>query len=205
MSTTISVVLLAAGALLLVVIILSALAPTRVTYEETIDVDAPAEHVFDDIRLQDRLMRWSAWPGETKSQCAVAAGPDGDGAVGARTVFVSKGRAVGHQEIVRIVGRREVAMTLVGPGPPHEPSLRFELEALTPTSTRVHLHFVNEIRRPFNAIWRFAGLSRWTREMHRKDLAGLKNFVEPPHRDADGRVVGRPPTLPNPHEVPLPG
>ena len=29
--------------------------------------------------------------------------------------------------------------------------------------------------------------------MHRKDLAGLKAFSEPPHRDISGAVVGRPP------------
>lgn len=61
-------------------------------------------------------------------------------------------------------------------------------------------HFVNELPRPFNAIWKFAGLTKWTREMHRKDLAGLKAFAEPPHKDMTGQVVGRPPSGVNPHE-----
>jgi len=183
---------------------LSAIAPVRVAYTEIVEIDAPASDVFDDIRLQDRLMRWSAWPVETGSQCAVDPGPRGDGEEGARTVFLSKGRAVGHQQITRVVDGREVAMTLVGPGPPHRPTLRFELEPLGADRSRVLLHFVNELPRPFNAIWHFAGLSRWTREMHRKDLAGLKAFSEPPHRDFDGRVVGRPPVGTNPYAAPLP-
>lgn len=61
-------------------------------------------------------------------------------------------------------------------------------------------HFVNELPRPFNAIWKFAGLTKWTREMHRKDLAGLKAFAEPPHKDMTGQVVGRPPRGVNPYE-----
>ena len=61
-------------------------------------------------------------------------------------------------------------------------------------------HFVNELPRPFNAIWKFAGLTKWTREMHRKDLAGLKAFAEPPHKDMTGQVVGRPPSGVNPYE-----
>jgi len=196
------------GVLLLIgvlVVVLSALSPVRVAYTEHIDIEAPVADVFDDIRLQERLMRWSAWPSETGSQCAVDPGPNGaDGTEGARTVFVSRGRPAGHQVITRIVDQREVAMTLVGPGPPHRPSMRFELEPLGPGRCRVHLHFVNELPRPFNALWNFGGLTRWTRSMHRKDLAGLKAFSEPPHRDVDGRVVGRPPTSPNPYAVPLP-
>lgn len=66
------------------------------------------------------------------------------------------------------------------------------------------LHFVNVLPIPFNAVWRFANLSEWTREMHRKDLAGLKAFCEPPHLDADARVVGRDSTEPNPYQVALP-
>lgn len=194
-------------ALVLLVAILSALAPTRVTYTEEITVNAPAAEVYDDIRLQDRLMRWSAWPKETKSTCAVdtgAARTGEDGSVGARTVFFTKGKRVGHQEVVSLKENEEVAMTLVGPGPPHRPKLTFELRPEGPERTRVLAHFVNELPRPFNAIWRFARLSKWTREMHRKDLAGLKAFSEPPHKDADGRVVGRPPEGVNPYATAMP-
>lgn len=203
--TILYIILSVLGALALTVVLLSVIAPTRVEYTETIDVDAAPKDVYDDIRLQSRLMRWSAWPKETKSQCAVDEGPCGaDGTVGARTVFVSKGKVVGHQELTGLVDGQEVAMTLVGPGPPHEPSLRFKIQSLEGQRSRVSLHFINRLPRPFNAIWRFAGLSAWTREMHLKDLAGLKAFAEPPHRDADGNVVGRPPHGDNPYETALP-
>ncbi|WP_224815147.1 SRPBCC family protein [Hasllibacter sp. MH4015] len=179
------------------VALLSALAPTRVAYTEEISVDAPVEDVYDDIRLQEHLMRWSAWPKQTKSSCSVE-GPDGE--VGAKTLFFTKGKRVGHQEVVHLKENEEIVLTLVGPGPPHRPKLTFELCPEGDARTRVMAHFVNELPRPFNAIWKFAGLTKWTREMHRKDLAGLKAFSEPPHRDIDGTIVGRPPTGANPYE-----
>lgn len=179
------------------VAVLSLLSPTRVEYTEDITVHAPVSHVYDDIRLQDHLMRWSAWPKETKSTCAV----DGtDGQIGAKTVFFTKGKRVGHQEVVGLKENEEVALKLVGPGPPHRPCLTFVLQAIDAEQTLVKAHFINALPRPFNAIWKFAGLSKWTREMHRKDLAGLKAFSEPPHRDIAGQVVGRPPKGINPYE-----
>lgn len=184
-------------ALVALVCLLSALSPTRVAYTEEILIDAPVRDVYDDIRLQEHLMRWSAWPRETKSTCTVE-GPDG--VIGARTAFFTKGKRVGHQEIVRLQQDQEVELVLFGPGPPHRPRLTFELRAAGARRTLVMAHFVNELPRPFNAIWKFAGLTKWTREMHRKDLAGLKAFAEPPHKDMTGQVVGRPPSGVNPHE-----
>jgi uncharacterized protein YndB with AHSA1/START domain len=177
--------------------LLSALAPIRVEYTEEIKVDAPVEQVYDDIRLQEHLMRWSAWPKETKSTCTVEGA---DGEKGVKTVFFTKGKRVGHQEVVNLKENEEVALTLVGPGPPHKPKLTFELRPEGEGRTRVLAHFANKLPRPFNAIWKFAGLTKWTREMHRKDLAGLKAFSEPPHRDMNGDVVGRPPVGENPYE-----
>lgn len=195
------------GGAVLLIALLSALAPTKVAYTEEVIVAAPLSDVYDDIRLQERLMRWSAWPKETKSTCAVdtsAAPESDDGTVGARTVFFSKGKRIGHQEIVSLKEDETVAMVLEGPGPPHKPRLTFRLSPAGDGKTRVVLDFVNKFPRPFNAIWHFAGLSRWTRKMHVLDLAGLKAFSEPPHRDADGRVVGRASSLPNPYAQPLP-
>ncbi|MEM6589906.1 MAG: SRPBCC family protein [Pseudomonadota bacterium] len=183
--------------LIALVAVLSAIAPARVEYTEQIIVDAPVAHVYDDIRLQEHLMRWSAWPKETKSTCTVEGS---DGETGTKTVFFTKGKRIGHQEVVHLKENEEVVLTLVGPGPPHKPKLKFELRPEGHGSTCVMAHFINELPRPFNAIWKFAGLTKWTREMHRKDLAGLKAFSEPPHRDMNGEVVGRPPKGENPYE-----
>ncbi|MEM6759090.1 MAG: SRPBCC family protein [Pseudomonadota bacterium] len=177
-------------AIIAVIAVLSLAAPVTVAYTEEIAVAAPIDQVYDDIRLQEHLMRWSAWPKETKSTRAVE-GRDGE--VGARTAFFTKGKRVGHQEIVSLKENEEVALTLVGPGPPHRPRLTFELRADGENQTRVMAHFVNQLPRPFNANWKFAGLTKWTRAMHRKDLQGLKAFSEPPHRDNSGQIVGRPP------------
>lgn len=102
-------------ALVAVIGLLSALSPTRVAYTEEILIDAPVRDVYDDIRLQEHLMRWSAWPQETKSTCTVE-GPDGE--IGAKTAFFTKGKRVGHQEIVRLQQDQVVEMVLFGPGPP---------------------------------------------------------------------------------------
>lgn len=177
--------------------LLSALSPTRVAYIEEITINAPVGDVYDDIRLQEHLMRWSAWPQETKSTCTLE-GPDGQ--IGAKTVFFTKGKRVGYQEVVSLKQDKEVALVLFGPGPPHRPRLTFHLRPVDENQTLVQAHFINALPRPFNAIWKFAGLSKWTRDMHRKDLAGLKAFAEPPHRDMTGQIVGRPPQGTNPFE-----
>ncbi|MEL7273927.1 MAG: SRPBCC family protein [Pseudomonadota bacterium] len=190
-------VLIGVGVVAAVVAALAFIAPGRVAYTETITVNAPVANVYDDIRLQEHLMRWSAWPQETKSTCTVEGD---DGTVGAKTAFFTKGKRVGYQEVVALKENKEVALTLVGPGPPHKPRLTFELTSTGPEETRVDAHFVNQLTRPFNIIWKFAGLSNWTRKMHVKDLQGLKAFSEPPHKDATGNIVGRPPEGENPFE-----
>lgn len=161
--------------------------PKRVRYTETIDIDAPAADIYDHIRLQERLMRWSAWPSETGSAC-VCEGVDGD--VGARTVFLTKkGDRFGHQEVTALDPARRVELVLQSKGPPQHPKLAFALQPLSDTRTRVLLHFDNEIARPFNLLLRLAGIVRWTRAMHLKDLQGLKAYAEPPHRTYAGEVA----------------
>jgi hypothetical protein len=173
-----------------VVLLLSAvtsavlITPREVRYEESIDIDAPAAALYDHIRLQERLMRWSAWPSETGSACACE-GPDGS--VGARTVFMTKtGQRFGHQEVVALDPECSVVLTLTSKGPPQTPTVAFDLEPLSPARTRVRLRFDNRIARPFNLVLRLAGIVRWTRAMHRKDLEGLKRYAEPPHRTYAG-------------------
>ncbi|MEL6225724.1 MAG: hypothetical protein AAFR01_01725 [Pseudomonadota bacterium] len=202
--TTVAAVI---GCLAVLIILLSALSPTKLEYTETININAPVGDVYDDIRFQDRLMRWSAWPKETKSKCAVDTGhtiEGEDGSVGTRTVFFSKGKAMGFQEIQSLKPNHSVSFTLEGAGPPHFPTMVFKLEELAPEKTKVVLSFINRMPPPFNLIWNFAGISKWTRKMHVKDLEGLKAFSEPPHKDADGTVVGREMTVPNPYEIPMP-
>lgn len=176
--------LFAGGAILGAGALTTFLTPGRVRYTETTDIDASASSLYDHIRLQERLMSWSAWPSETGSTCACEGT---DGTVGARTVFFGKdGKKFGHQEVTALEPNRRVTMVLEGKGPPHWPVLVFELEPLSPTRTRVHLHFDNKIMRPFNLILRVAGIVRWTREMHVKDLHGLKQYAEPPHKTYAG-------------------
>ena len=202
--TTISAII---GCLTLLIILLSDLSPRKLEYTEHITVTAPVVDVYDDIRFQDRLMRWSAWPKETKSKCAVDTGhtiEGEDGTVGTRTVFFSKGKAMGFQEIQSLKPNHSVTFTLEGAGPPHFPTMLFKLEELSPEETKVVLAFTNRMPPPFNLIWNFAGISKWTRKMHVKDLEGLKAFSEPPHKDANGTVVGRDLAAPNPYESQMP-
>jgi hypothetical protein len=67
---------------------------------------------------------------------------------------------------------------------------RFKFFPLFPDRARVVLQFRNEIALPFNVVLRLAGIVRWTREMHRKDLDGLKRHVDRPHRSYAGEPAG---------------
>ena len=73
---------LAIGISVAIIILLIAL-PTKVQYIETIKVQANVAKVYDDVRFQEQLMSWSAWPTETKSQCEVK---NTDGQLGAQTI-----------------------------------------------------------------------------------------------------------------------
>lgn len=172
------------GAIVVLTLIVGIAVPRRVRYTEEAVIAASAPELYDHIRFQSRLMRWSAWPTETGSACACE-GVDGE--VGARTVFFTKARKrFGQQEVTELVPNRRVVLVLASKGPRQQPVVSFDLDPLGPNETRVTLGFDNRIMPPFNVILRLAGIVRWTREMHRKDLAGLKAYAEPPHRTYAG-------------------
>lgn len=191
MPLTLVFVALVVGALLLAVW----LVPTQVRYTETLTIDAPARVLYDNTRLQTRLMQWSAWPGATGSTCALE---NTDGDVGARTVFFSKGQRFGHQEVTRLVdapaadpeAALAVELAIVSKGPPQKPVLVVDFVPVSATRTRVSLHFTNTLARPFHVVLRAAGMVRWTRRMHVKDLQGLKRYSEPPFLTNTGQPVG---------------
>ncbi|MEM6851846.1 MAG: hypothetical protein AAF527_08965 [Pseudomonadota bacterium] len=152
------------------------LTPRVVEYVETIEIGARPELIYDAIRQQGDLMRWSAWPSETGSDCAVE-GLDGD--VGARTVFLNKkGDRFGYQEVTALSAPHKVSFVLQSKGPPHTPSMDFYMVEVANNRTQVLLHFRNEIAPPFHLGLRIADVVRWTRMMHGKDLHGLKRFLE---------------------------
>jgi hypothetical protein len=169
------------------------LTPTTVRYTETLVIDASAQDLYDNTRWQARLMDWSAWPSETGSTCACE---NTDGVVGARTVFFSKGQRFGYQEVTRLSDGRSVELALFSKGPPQKPVLRFDFVPLSDSRTEVRLNFENTLARPFNVILRLAGIVRWTRKMHLKDLQGLKRYSEPPFLSYVGRPVTPDPAQP---------
>ncbi|WP_157973105.1 SRPBCC family protein [Blastomonas sp. UPD001] len=150
--------------------------PHVVEYVETVVIKGRPKDIYDAIRYQRRLMEWSAWPPETGSACRVEGE---DGAIGARTVFIDKhGKRFGHQEVTALTDSATVSFVLESKGPPHKPELHFHLSPMSDDTTLVIAHFRNDIAPPFNLVQRLFGIVRWTREMHRKDLDGLKRFVE---------------------------
>ncbi|MBE9140183.1 hypothetical protein IQ254_23790 [Nodosilinea sp. LEGE 07088] len=122
--------------------------PNAVRYSEKIVINAPVEQVYDNIRLQERLMLWSAWPEATGSTCSLE---NEDGSVGARTVFFDQGKRFEHQEIVDLKPNQKVALTL---------------------------NFINTYHRPFHLPARLFGIVKWTRALQVKDLEGLKQYSE---------------------------
>lgn len=165
------------------------LVPTKVRYSESLLIDASARDLYDNTRLQARLMEWSAWPSETKSTCSLE---NLDGQLGARTVFFSKGQRFGYQEVTRLVDGQTVELALFSKGPPQKPLLTFTFVPRAAKQTEVRLEFENTLARPFNVILRFAGIVRWTRRMHVKDLQGLKRYSEPPFLTYTGQPVSVP-------------
>jgi hypothetical protein len=163
----------AAVALLLLIAFL----PDRVQYMETIEVAAPAARVYDAIRFQEQLMAWSAWPSETQSQCYVQ---NPDGAVGAQTVYAKGQKAFGYQEITHLVEQEQVDFYLKSHVAPFEEDVRlsFRLKPLSAGRTEVSLWVSEKLRKPHFLIAYFGGILRWVHEMHLKDLAGLKAYVE---------------------------
>jgi hypothetical protein len=157
--------------------LLAAFLTSRVVeYVETITINGKIRDVYDAIRFQERLMEWSAWSSETGSACALH-GTDGE--LGAQTVFMHKnGTRFGYQEISALTENQAVSFMLKSKGPPQKPQLHFHLSPVGDGSTRVILHFLNEITPPFHLILRIAGIVRWTRHMHGKDLGGLKRYIE---------------------------
>jgi uncharacterized protein YndB with AHSA1/START domain len=166
------------GLLLLAVLMLALVnfMPNIVRYSEKIAVDAPIEQVYDNIRLQERLMQWSAWPEATGSTCSLE---NTDGEVGARTVFFNQGKRFGHQEIIDLKTNQKVSMTLVNSGPlKHTPYLDFDLHPISESKTEVRLNFVNTYHRPFQVPAKLFGIVKWTRALQIKDIEGLKKYSE---------------------------
>ncbi|MEM6903376.1 MAG: SRPBCC family protein [Pseudomonadota bacterium] len=166
--------------LLLAMLLTMLLTPRVVEYVETVEINGSPKQIYDAIRHQSQLMQWSAWPSETGSSCQVAGE---DGVIGAQTVFFDKkGRRFGHQTVEALTAPSFVEFSLESKGPPHTPILAFHVvpnlaEAGADHCTVV-LHFRNAIMPPFHVLLRLLGVVRWTREMHLKDLDGLKRYVE---------------------------
>lgn len=166
------------GLLLLAILVLALVIflPNVVRYSEKIVINSPIRQVYDNIRLQERLMLWSAWPEATGSTCSLE---NIDGNVGARTVFFYKGKRFGHQEIIDLKSNQKVSLTLVNDGPlKHTPYLDFNLSPISEDRTEVTLNFVNTYHKPFHIPANLFGIIKWTRDLQIKDLEGLKKYSE---------------------------
>lgn len=165
-------VAVAAAVLLALALVIS----NRVHYRESVTVNAPPEQVFGAIRCQEDLMAWSAWPAATNSTCRVVGT---DNQVGTTVEFLTKGKVSGSQTVTEIVPGERVTVALTDPSPfGQRPFVTFHVRPHGAGGTEVVLEFVNTIRRPFQLFLKGIGIVRWVRELHRKDLAGLKAFCE---------------------------
>lgn len=151
-----------------------------ISWSESIEVDRPVDQVYRALHDQHMLMRWSAWPEATGYTCAV----DGDGtSTGSSIIFsAASGQEMGRQTITAVTGT-SVYNRLRNRGPGGrvvEPEVDLHAESLGPGRTRVRLDF--RIEPPVPALLHPVArvfLSRRIRPLHRKDLANLKQLLEP--------------------------
>lgn len=154
-------------------------------WTETIEIDAPAERVFEAQLDQEHVMGWSAWPEATGFVCGV----EGDGrSAGSEIVFRNKkGVVQGRQRIVDVDGVR-VTNRLENKGPfgtTITPRVDFVAIPLDGDRTRAALDFEAEVPLPFGLRHLVqAVMSRWARKLHVKDLEQLKTYVESGRVDA---------------------
>ncbi|MBP2831870.1 SRPBCC domain-containing protein [Aquimarina sp. U1-2] len=150
--------------------------PKKIQYIEETLIDAQISKVYDAIRYQEQLMKWSAWPSETNSQCAVK---NVDGQVGAQTVYLNKGKQFGYQEVTELIKNEKVSFYLESKAPfEQDTRLHFYLKEINSNKTNVLLYFDNTLKRPSHLFPHLFGIIDWTHRMHLKDLAGLKAFAE---------------------------
>ncbi|WP_046755907.1 SRPBCC domain-containing protein [Kordia jejudonensis] len=173
----VTTILLSIGfGLLIALLILVFKLPTKIQYIEEIEVNASINTVYDAIRYQEKLMKWSAWPKETKSQCAVK---NVDGQIGAQTVYLQKDKQFGYQEVTELIENEKVSFYLTSKAPfEQDTRLHFFLKEIEHDRTNVCLYFDNTLKRPSHIFPHIFGIIHWTHNMHLKDLAGLKKFVE---------------------------
>lgn len=161
-------------ALILLIILL----PARVQYIETIRISSTKQKVYDAIRYQEQLMEWSVWPKETRSDCKVA---NSDGEVGAQTIYFNKrGKKFGYQEITGLKESSQIDFYLKSYVAPFEEDVKmtFMLREDEPRVTLVILWFDEKLKKPHFLIAYFGGIIKWVHNMHLKDLAYLKKYVE---------------------------
>ena len=159
-----------------VLALLAFVVSNRIHYRESLTIAATPERVFAAVQCQEDLMAWSAWPAATNSTCRVV-GPDNQ--VGTTIEFITKGKVSGSQTVTEIVPGERVTVALADPSPfGQRPFVTFHVRPAGAASTEVTLEFVNTIRRPFQLLLKGAGIVRWVRKLHCKDLAGLKVFCE---------------------------
>ncbi len=175
---TITILIALGGALALAVAGWIIFLPRTVEYIERITVHASVGKVYDAIRFQEQLMRWSAWPAETNSLCEVN---ETDGQPGAQTIYKNpKGKQFGYQEITGMIENERVDFYLKSFVAPFEEDVRltFLLLPRGEHETEVMLWFREKMKKPLFLVAYFGGILKWVRRMHLKDLAGLKKFVE---------------------------
>jgi len=154
-------------------------------WTETIEINAPAERVFEAQLDQGHVMGWSAWPEATGFVCGV----EGDGrSEGSEIVFRNKkGVVQGRQRIVDVHGLR-VTNRLENKGPfgtTITPRVDFVATPLDEGRTRAALEFEAEVPLPLGLRHLVqAVMSRWARKLHVKDLEQLKTYVESGRVDA---------------------
>ncbi|MEI8135346.1 MAG: GyrI-like domain-containing protein [bacterium] len=163
--------------LLIVIGLLSAIAPTKMSAERSILINAPKEAIFVNVKYLKNIQKWSPW--REKDTLAKTNLEGNDGSVGAKFSWDgNKEMGSGSQTITKIVENQLVESDLQFVKPREGKAISYVRLSDSAGATKVTWGFNSEMPRPFNAIGLFMNVDKMIGDEYSKGLEKLKNLAE---------------------------
>jgi Na+-transporting methylmalonyl-CoA/oxaloacetate decarboxylase gamma subunit len=169
---------IALAILLLILLVAVIAAPTQFSAERSVEIDRPADEVFEFVKYLRNQNKYSVWGALDPDMVMEYRGTDGTvGFVSAWAGNEEAGR--GEQEITGIQEGERIDYELRFYEPFESTSYAFKTtEALSESRTRVTWGMYGEIPRPLNLLMLFMNLEEAIGEDYQTGLNNLKTLLE---------------------------